>query len=350
MGKRNENLNNTTSVSRSERKAMERAMEEEQMKDEEQKKKSREEKNKDKNEEKEVKEILKAKEPLKPLEEEFMENTQSIKAIEEEKLQVGELGKTQHFLNMTSEITTMLGDNAMENLFEEKKEKSSFNPITWIGLLIVGCFGFFIYLVIRSGYEEELLLLIDSGFLLGITLLFGISIITGTKGTKVLSILNLLAILSYVGINIFFLYDWNQTAEEKKVEEPPIEEKKETKQYFVCTSKDSLKKEKITVEKDTIKKLERNITISDKEELEKLKELFKEENGMGIQATEDKLILTFDFETLDINQYKVIMREYLDFYRTTSDFLYVEEESINFNTYKETELKDFECVEEKEES
>ena len=42
MGKRNENLNNTTSVSRSERKAMERAMEEEQMKDEEQKKKSRE--------------------------------------------------------------------------------------------------------------------------------------------------------------------------------------------------------------------------------------------------------------------------------------------------------------------
>ncbi len=60
--------------------------------------------------------------------------------------------------------------------------------------------------------------------------------------------------------------------------------------------------------------------------------------------------MTFDFNSLDINQYKVVMRNYLDFYRTTSDFNYVEEEHINFNTYKDSELKDFECINEKEES
>ena len=124
-------------MSRSERKAWERAQKEEKEKivlekeknleKEETNSTSRQEKYKLKQEENEVREILKDKKPFKPIENNQIENTQSIKSLEEEELQVGELGKTQHFLNMTSEIAVALGDNIKENMFEEETKKTSFN-------------------------------------------------------------------------------------------------------------------------------------------------------------------------------------------------------------------------------
>lgn len=343
MEKNKETLNNTTSFSRSERKAMERAMEEESNKA-----KTREEKHKAKREDKEVKDILKDQEPLKPMEEELSENTESIKAIEEEELQVGELGKTQHILNMTSEISNILGNNSVEDLYE--KEKSSFNPIPWIGILLIICFGFFIYLTVYSKYDKNLLVFIDGGILLSAIFLFSISTICGKTGTKVLSILNLLIILGYAGCNGYFLYNGNQ---KKEAENPAIEEKleqkEEEKKKFVCTSEDKLIEENITISNDNIEVLVKKVTITDKEEMEKIKSIFKEEN-LTLEETEDTLTITFDFTKLDINQYKVIIRDYLDYYRKTSDFTYIEEDKINYTAYKEEELKGFECIEIKEES
>ncbi len=342
-------------MSRSERKAWERAQKEEHSKEEniegkhikeepKEKVASRQEKYKISQEDKEVKKVLKDNKPLKPIGIEQMENTQSIKAVEEEELQVGELGKTQHFLNMTQEIASALGENVQDNLFEEKKENSKFNPITWIGLLIIFCFGYFIYLVIRSGYDEELLLLIDSGFLLGIIFCFGLSIISSRKWTKIFSIFNFLVILAFIGTNAFLLYDWN-TVDEKEEEKEPIVEK--TKNYTLSCTTENIDIE-VKAKDNIITRIEKKQIYSSKEELNEIAKIFENQEGITTQIDENNLLITFDFETLDVNQYKISMRNYLEYYRNTSDFTYVEEDKLLYNTYKETELKDFECTEKEE--
>ena len=58
--------------------------------------------------------------------------------------------------------------------------------------------------------------------------------------------------------------------------------------------------------------------------------------------------MIFDFEKLDINQYKNMIREYLEYYRDSSDFTYVKEDKIIYSTYKDTELKEMECTEKTE--
>lgn len=340
-------------MSRSERKAWERAQKEEKEKivlekeknleKEETNSTSRQEKYKLKQEENEVKEILKDKKPLKPIENSQIENTQSIKSVEEEKLQVGELGKTQHFLNMTSEIAVALGDNIKENMFEEKTKNSSFNPVIWIGLLIILCFGYFIYLVISSGYNESLLLLIDSGFLLSLTFLFGISIICKRKWMKRFSILNLLLILAFIGINIFLLYDWNSVNENKKEENPVIEVKRKS---LTCTS--SKIEIKINSKDNIITKIEKTQTFDNEEEQKEITNIFQKQNNIQSETKENRLIVTFDFQKIDSNQYKNIIREYLEYYRESNDFTYVKDDHLYYDIYKETELKGFECTEKEE--
>ncbi len=342
-------------MSRSERKAWERAQKDDQPKEEskemkhakeevEEKTTSRQEKYKLNQEDKEVKRVLKDNKPLKPIGNDQMENTQSIKAVEEEELQVGELGKTQHFLNMTQEIASALGENVQDNLFEEKKEDSKFNPITWIGLLIIFCFGYFIYLVISSGYDEELLLLIDSGFLLGIIFFFGLSIISNKKWTKVFSIFNFLIILAFIGTNSFLLYDWNTIKEKEEAQEPIVEK---TKSYVLSCTSENIAIE-VKAKDNNITKIEKKLIYANEEELKDIAKIFENTEGITTQIEEKSLLITFDFETLDVNQYKIVMRNYLEYYRNNSDFTYVEDDKLLYNTYKETELKNFECTEKEE--
>lgn len=331
--KKNEEALNT--ISRSEKKALERSQKNEEIK------KTRQEKYALVQEQKKVKEILKDREPLESISNNIGDN-QNNEMTEE--LQVGELGKTQHFLNLTSEITAVVNENIEENLFHEKKKKNGFNPITWIGILIILCFGYFIYLVIRSGYDEELLLLIDSGMLLGITFIFGISIISNKKWMKIFSILNFLLILIFIGINIFLLYDWN-TEKDKKKKEIEIPEKVVQKNLS-CT-KDNIKIN--VVSKDNyIMNMERIQTFNNEEEKKEIAEIFKDHEGISTKIEENTLNITFDFQKLDSNQYKNIMRNYLEYYRDSSDFTYVKDDKLDYKVYKETELKEFQCTEKEE--
>lgn len=329
-------------ISRSERKALERSKNKEEIEEDKKRetRNTRQEKYALIEEQNEVKEILKTNETLKDSPNDIEEKQDKI----EDDLQVGELGKTQHLLNLTSEITAVLSDNIEENLFSEEKKESSFNPITWIGLLIILCFGYFIYLVIRSGYDEELLLLIDSGMLLGITLVFGISIISNKKWTKIFSILNLLVILSFIGINIFLLYDWNNTKEKKK-EDNPIPEK--VVQKKLSCEKDNLKINVLSKD-NYITSIERIQTFTTDEEKTAIIEKFKEQDGLSSKVDENEITITFNFQTLDTNQYKNIMRDYLEYYRESSDFLYVKDDKLDYTIYKETELKEFICNEKEE--
>lgn len=332
-------------MTRSERKAWERAQKEEQEKlalATLEKETSTQKKKKEKNQEEKLrKEILKDKEPLKRLEE-----TQEMNTEGTEDLQVGELSKTQHFLNLTSELAITMEDNVQDNLFEKEKQQSSFNPITWIGLAIILCFGYFIYLVIHSGYDETRLLLIDSCFLLGIILLFGISILSNKKWTKRFSILNLFIIIAFIGTNVFFLYDWDIHKEKEVIEEEPIETK--IKKELTCISEDKTIKQVIQAEENLIEKITFTQNFTDEEELKAILEIFEEVEGLSITTEENQLMLEFDFSLIDINQYKVMMRTYLEYYRNSSNFSYIDETNLYYTSYLETELEGYQCTEKEE--
>ena len=348
-------------MTRSERKAWERAQQNEKDKvvvealsqtdkepketptKETKKRKSRSDKHKQKEEI--VVEQISQEEPSTSLEE-----TSPIEKVDPENLQVGEMTRTIPLLDLTAELANTLSTNASENLFSEPPKeveenvpvtKKSFNPITWVGLAIIGCFGYFIYLVIRSGYEENFLLFIDSTFLFGMVLFFGISILCNRKWMKIYSCVNMFLLLAFVGTNIFYLYDWNTNRKEK---EPEVleEKKKDIIKHYQCTSSNI--QLSIDTKNGNITTIHRTETFTDEKELETVQKFFPETEGLTVEVKEKDLLLTFQFDQLDINQYKVMTRSYLEYHRETSDFEYIVEDQLLYSLYQK-ELKGYTCQE-----
>ena len=136
---------------------------------------------------------------------------------------------------------------------------------------------------------------------------------------------------------------WNSVKEKKKEEEPTTEIKKKS---LTCTS--SKIEMKINSKDNIITKIEKTQTFDNEEEQKEITNIFQKQNNIQIEAKENQLILTFDFQKIDSNQYKNIIREYLEYYRESSDFAYVKDDHLYYDIYKETELKDFECTEKEE--
>lgn len=268
---------------------------------------------------------------------------EQLQNVHPEEIQIGEIGKTQQFLELTSEIATTIVNNTQENLFDEedndfKKPKKHFNPITWIGLIIVGCFGYFLYIVLSSGYDQDIILLVDSAFLLGMVFLFSISILCNRTAMKVFSVLNLLIALGFIGTNIYLLTDWEKNQKENIASIP---EEKVLKETYEC----SLDNEYLLFKREDnyITYIEKSFPFTDEENLEQLKEIFKEQDGLTIKEEENQLLVSFDFSKLDINQYKVMIRSYLELYRESSDFAYVEDNKIIYTRYLDS-IKDYTCI------
>ncbi len=271
------------------------------------------------------------------------EQEEQLQNVNTSEIQVGEIGKTQQFLELTSEIATTIVNNTQENLFEEessdfKTPKKVFNPITWIGLIIVCCFGYFLYIVLSSGYDQDIILLIDSAFLLGMVFLFSISILCNRTAMKVFSILNLLIALGFIGTNIYLLTDWEKHQKESNTNVPEEQILEET---YEC----SLDSEYLLFKRENnyITYIEKSFPFTDEENLEQLKEIFKEQDGLTIKKEENQLLVSFDFSKLDINQYKVMIRSYLELYRESSDFAYVEDNKIIYTRYLDS-IKDYTCT------
>ncbi len=272
------------------------------------------------------------------------EENSSITETNTEEIQVGEIEKKTTSSNIVDTLSQNENQNPFEDLLAEEK-KSSFNPLTWVGIAIILCFAFFLYLVIISPYQEDILFLIDSGFLLLIVFLFSLSLLFREKGRKVLSLLNLFLILGYIGTNAYFIYQW----EEKKVVETP-QEKEETTVYqntYLCEKEDEHISSLITTEKDNITSMIRKETFDSQELLEEAKEYFKETEGLTIEVEDKTLILTFDFQKLDLNEYKNMVRDYLESKRETTDFTYIVDDKLVYTTYLKEQLNGFTCKKEK---
>lgn len=98
------------------------------------------------------------------------------------------------------ELTRQMKFNVQENVKEERKK--GYNYITFIGIFILIALAYFIYSLLFTSYlDNEKFLLINSGIILLMFLLFGITILTTKKNNKFLSFLNFLILIVYIIFN-----------------------------------------------------------------------------------------------------------------------------------------------------
>ena len=106
-------------------------------------------------------------------------------------------------LEITRQMKYNFEEIKNENAKNKKKGISVLNIIGEINLL---CIGYYIYLLAFTNYQDDKIsYMISGGFIVLLVLLFGLSVITNKRLSKVFNILNILAILSFIVFNIYTL-------------------------------------------------------------------------------------------------------------------------------------------------
>lgn len=112
------------------------------------------------------------------------------------------IGKTQ-ILELTRQMKFNFEEKKEENNKNKKKGMSVLNIIGEINLL---CIGYYIYLLVFTNYQEKQQnYLINGSIIVLLVLLFGLSVITGKKTSKVFNVLNILAIIGFITFNVYTL-------------------------------------------------------------------------------------------------------------------------------------------------
>ena len=139
---------------------------------------------------------------LQKVNELYENDSKKEKEKKEEELEES-ISKTQ-IQELTRQIKCKFEENKKENLKNKKKGISVLNVIGEINLL---CIGYYIYLLAFTNYQKEQKTYIFTGcIIVFLVLLFGLSVITNKKYSKVFNILNILAILLFVAYNAYTLF------------------------------------------------------------------------------------------------------------------------------------------------
>jgi len=112
------------------------------------------------------------------------------------------LGKTQ-----IMELTRQMKFN-----FEEKKEenkqvkKHGISPLNIVGELNLFCMGYYIYLLAFTNYQDiESRYMLNGGIIILMVLLFGLSVVTPKKLSKIFHITNIITIVAFIIFNAYTL-------------------------------------------------------------------------------------------------------------------------------------------------
>ena len=99
--------------------------------------------------------------------------------------------------------------------FEETKKENNENKKKGISILnIIGevnllCIAYYIYLLIFTNYQNNKQnYMISGGIVILLVMLFGISVITGKKASKVFNILNILVIIAFIAFHAYTLIEF----------------------------------------------------------------------------------------------------------------------------------------------
>jgi len=122
------------------------------------------------------------------------------KITEEEKEE--NLGKTQ-IMELTRAMKFNFEEKKEEN---KKKKKHGISPLNIVGELNLFCMGYYIYLLAFTNYQDvESRYMLNGGIIILMVLLFGLSVVTGKKVSKVFYILNILVIFTFIIYNTYTL-------------------------------------------------------------------------------------------------------------------------------------------------
>lgn len=113
-----------------------------------------------------------------------------------------DLGKTQ-ILELTRQMKFNFEETKKEN---SNVKKNGITLLNVIGISNLLCIGYYIYLLTFTNYQDtESNYLIIGGLIVLLVLLFGLCVVTNKKAHKFFKILNILAILAFIGFNIYTL-------------------------------------------------------------------------------------------------------------------------------------------------
>ena len=112
------------------------------------------------------------------------------------------LGKTQ-ILELTRQMKFNLEETKEKN---NQTKKHGFSLLNIIGELNLLCMGYYIYLLAFTNYQDvEVRYLINGGIIISLVLLFGLSVVTSKKISKIFYILNIIAIIVFIIFNTYTL-------------------------------------------------------------------------------------------------------------------------------------------------
>lgn len=112
------------------------------------------------------------------------------------------LGKTQ-IMELTRQIKFNFEEKKEENI---KRKKFGISPLNVVGELNLFCIGYYIYLLAFTNYQDiESRYMLNGGIIVLMVLLFGLSVVTGKKISKVFYILNILIIITFIIYNVYTL-------------------------------------------------------------------------------------------------------------------------------------------------
>ena len=283
------------------------------------------------------------------------------KEEEEEKVdiknQVNELEKTQKILEVTTEINTVSIDNEDDSDLDEDDTSGGFNPVIPIGISLIFIYAFFIYIAIATDFVHELFLVINIIILSVLTLFFGLTTLSNKKHVNIFAIFDLIIILSFILFNGISLVSYDDMYKEQdkiktkpaeeKIDKPIVEKKPETieKHIYNCENESSSINIIYNTENKHVTYIKRNEVLSDEDLVEEISEYYKNINGITVQTDGKEITIEFDFNKLDINQYKIAVTKHNDSYRLETDFSYIKDNKIMADEYKNLELKNLTCTE-----
>ena len=241
-----------------------------------------------------------------------------------------------------------------ENIFEQE-EVHSFNPVIPIGIVLMLIYIFFVLLIIFTNFDNDIFLIANATLIAILTIFFGFTALSNRNHVNVFAIFFLLLIMIiflFNGVSILNydnLYDERKQVEKASITDN-IDEPKQPEPEVVpineynCTDSDENITVNIKEEKNYITYVERIEVVNSKDIADEIEKIYKDINGITVMKDNTKITLQFDFNVLDINQYKLALKAHNNLYRLETDFSYLEDENVNFEKYKDIELRNLTCT------
>ena len=138
-------------------------------------------------------------EEIKPKENKKIEKNIKLKDIENIE---DNLGKTQ-IMELTRAMKFNFNEKKEEN---NMKKKHGISPLNIVGELNLFCMGYYIYLLAFTNYQDiESRYMLNGGIIILMVLLFGLSVVTPKKVSKVFHIINIIVIIAFLIYNAYTL-------------------------------------------------------------------------------------------------------------------------------------------------